>query len=127
MAETMRYPRDLAPDAIVPRQVVIVGEALVDVVHRVDGSTDEVPGGSPANGRLGRKPQLVTSLGDDERGARVRQWLETSEVDVSATPLDRTSTATARLDETGTATYEFDIVWSVDTSLARAADLIHTG
>ena len=28
---------------------LVIGEALVDVVVRVDGSTDAHPGGSPAN------------------------------------------------------------------------------
>ena len=42
-----------------PAQVLVVGEALIDVVHRQDGTVDEHPGGSPANvaitlGRLGR-------------------------------------------------------------------------
>ena len=53
---------------IAPR-VLVVGEALIDVVHRADGTIDENPGGSPANvaltlGRLGDRPVLVTALGD---------------------------------------------------------------
>ena len=32
-----------------PAQVLVVGEALIDVVHRQDGTVDEHPGGSPAN------------------------------------------------------------------------------
>jgi len=114
------------------RQVLVVGEALVDLVHRADGSRDEAPGGSPANvaltlGRLGRHPQLLTSLGDDGRGRTVRAWLEESNVRVSGAGAERTSTATAVLNATGAATYEFDLAWAVDVSLAGAADVLHVG
>jgi fructokinase len=116
------------------RRAVVVGEALVDRVHRVDGSVEELHGGSPANvalalARLGQSPQLVTSLAVDERGRRVREWLETSGVVVAAAevPGARTSVATARLDASGAARYEFDIDWSVDTALADDSDLLHVG
>ena len=114
------------------RRVLVVGEALVDLVQRADGSRHEAPGGSPANvaltlGRLGRHPQLLTSLGDDERGRAVRGWLEKSGVQVTGSGAERTSTATAVLDATGAATYEFDLAWSVDTQLAGPADVLHVG
>jgi fructokinase len=114
------------------RAVLVVGEALVDLVHRADGSRDEAPGGSPANvaltlGRLGRHPQLLTSLGDDGRGRTVRAWLEESNVQVTGVNAERTSTATAVLDGTGAATYEFDLTWAVDASLAGSADVLHVG
>jgi len=120
--------------AATDRQVLVVGEALMDLVHRADGSRDEAPGGSPANvaltlGRLGRHPQLLTSLGDDDRGRAVRGWLESSGVRVSAGSATEahTSTATALLDASGAATYEFDLAWSVDTQLAGPADVLHVG
>jgi len=116
------------------RRVLVVGEALVDLVQRADGSRHEAPGGSPANvaltlGRLGRHPQLLTSLGDDDRGRAVRGWLEGSGVRVSAGSATgaHTSTATALLDASGAATYEFDLAWSVDTQLAGPADVLHVG
>ena len=116
------------------RRVLVVGEALVDLVHRADGSRDEAPGGSPANvaltlGRLGRYPHLLTSLGDDDRGLAVRRWLEGSGVRVSAGSATgaHTSTATALLDAAGAATYEFDLAWAVDTDLADVADVLHVG
>ncbi|MGY4858745.1 carbohydrate kinase family protein [Cryobacterium sp. AP23] len=115
-------------------RVLVVGEALVDLVQRADGSRHEAPGGSPANvaltlGRLGRHPQLLTSLGDDDRGRAVRGWLEGSGVRVSAGSATgaHTSTATALLDASGAATYEFDLAWSVDTLLAGPADVLHVG
>ncbi|MGF6823004.1 fructokinase [Microbacterium sp. ZKA21] len=100
-------------------EVLVVGEALVDVVHRADGQVDETPGGSPANvalalGRLGIEPRLLTQLGDDARGDRIRHWLEESGVEVMAAPAVRTATATAHLDANGSARYAFDIGWDLD-------------
>lgn len=133
---------DAAPRAAretgAPPRVVVIGEALVDIVHRADGTVDEAPGGSPANvalalGRLGRRPTLVTRLGDDDRGRRVRGWLAASDVDVVAVAAPRTATATAHLDVDGGATYEFDLEWDLGPeavladSLARTADLVHIG
>jgi fructokinase len=117
-----------------PRAVALVGEALVDIVHRPDGTVQEHPGGSPANvalalGRLGRKPQLVTSLAADDRGRVVTGWLEEAGVDVAAAAptSGRTSTAMARLDATGAAHYVFDIEWQVDAELAEESSVLHVG
>ncbi|NOV96476.1 carbohydrate kinase family protein [Isoptericola halotolerans] len=118
------------------RHVLAVGEALVDVVHRADGSRSEHPGGSLANvaltlGRLGREARLATWLGPDERGDAVRGWL--AESGVTTTPgsdgAERTSVAQATLDAAGSATYEFDLAWRVPPG-ASATDetlAVHTG
>jgi fructokinase len=113
-------------------EVLVVGEALIDIVHRADGTADEVPGGSPANvaialGRLGRAPRLLTRLGDDERGRRIARWLEESGVAVAAAPSGRTSTATATLGLDGGASYDFAIEWDVDAAAAGAPDVLHVG
>ncbi|WP_137844274.1 carbohydrate kinase [Microbacterium sp. 2FI] len=116
-------------------RIVVVGEALVDIVYRPSGVGDEAPGGSPANvaltlGRLGRTPRLVTCLGDDDRGRRVRRWLEESGVAVTAISARRTATAAAHLDETGAARYAFDLQWDLGgqgASAAGHADVVHTG
>ncbi|MCW2543197.1 MAG: hypothetical protein JWM40_749 [Frankiales bacterium] len=110
-------------------QVLVVGEALVDVVVELDGRRNERPGGSPANvavglARLGHRVQLLTALGDDAHGALLREHL--AEVAVTAAPLARTSTAVARLDETGSASYEFDITWDLAGATAEAPWL-HVG
>jgi len=112
--------------------VLVVGEALVDIVRRSDGSVVEHPGGSPANvaitlGRLGRSPRLLTSFGDDERGAGIRAWLEESHVDVQVAAAERTSTAVATLDATGAATYEFDLTWDLGDVEVEPADVLHIG
>ncbi|MEJ5946255.1 carbohydrate kinase [Pseudokineococcus basanitobsidens] len=112
---------------------LVVGEALVDVVHR-DGSSREHPGGSPANvalglARLGRRTELLTRLADDERGRRVADHLRASGVRLAAPLLPaaedvRTSTAQAHLALDGGATYEFDLDWDLppDVLAAAAAD-----
>lgn len=116
--------------------VLAVGEALVDEVHRPDGSTAEHPGGSIANvaltlGRLGRDVRLATWLGRDERGDAVRAWLAESGVTLAdgSDEADRTSVAVATLDEGGSATYEFDLTWQVPEQARAGADTlaVHTG
>ncbi|PKH43803.1 carbohydrate kinase family protein [Nocardioides alpinus] len=115
-------------------KVLVVGEALVDVVPDRDGHPQDLPGGSPANvaitlGRLGRDVRLVTLLGDDERGAVVRSWLEASDVTVLAQPTasGRTSTAAVTLDATGAASYVFDLDWNLASVPDEECDVIHVG
>lgn len=129
-----RDERSLPPASEEGRTVVVIGEALIDVVQRADGSSTEVPGGSPANvaltlGRLGRDVTLVTSLGLDERGATVRRWLEASGVDVVVDADDdrRTSTATAVIDAVGSATYAFDVEWHLAEPRMQQPSVVHTG
>lgn len=116
--------------------VLVVGEALIDVVHRADGSVDEHPGGSLANvaltlGRLGRDARLATWLGTDAHGDAIRAWLHDSAVTLApgSTDADRTSVATAHLDAHGAATYDFDLEWRVPAGTAPDARTlaVHTG
>lgn len=113
--------------------LLVVGEALVDIVTRTDGAVLERPGGSPLNvavglGRLGHRVQLLTALGDDEHGRLVRAHVEASQVELLAAPLARTATADARLDGTGAATYVFDIAWDLAGAPAHdAPDWLHVG
>lgn len=96
--------------------ILVVGEALVDVVERPDGTRHEHAGGSPTNvavglGRAGLDVTLATSLGDDGYGELIRWHLAESRVNVLASKSDHTSSAMARVDESGAATYEFDVTW----------------
>lgn len=133
-----------APEAAVRRpdvDVLVVGEALVDVVRDVSGAERRHPGGSPANvaiglGRLGHAVRLVTQLGDDNDGDLVRGHLSAAGVDVRAHPTatGRTSTALAELDDDGSATYTFDLDWTLppaglsDHDCDRpGAAVVHTG
>ncbi|WP_369371399.1 carbohydrate kinase [Promicromonospora sp. Populi] len=116
--------------------VLAVGEALVDGVHRPDGSSAELPGGSVANvaltlGRLGREVRLATWLGRDARGDLVRDWLAESGVALveGSDGAERTSTAVATLDDGGSASYEFDLTWQVPAAAAAGAETlaVHAG
>lgn len=118
-----------------PEHALIIGEALVDVVRRSDGTQSAHPGGSPANvafglARLGRRVELLTSLGDDAYGALVRDHVESSGATVVATSAaPHTSVATANLDEHGVATYDFDLDWALHAEQATIPDpvVVHTG
>ncbi len=114
-------------------QVLVIGEALVDVVPDATGQPQDLPGGSPANvaialARLGRDVRLVTLLGDDDRGAAVRSWLEASDVTVLARPTasGRTSSAVVTLDASGAASYVFDLDWHLG-EVPETGDVLHVG
>lgn len=116
--------------------VTVIGEALIDIVVHPNGLTEEHIGGSPLNvavglARLGHSTQLVTAVGQDERGDRIARALRESAVELSpgSRTAPRTSTATAQLDARGSATYQFDLSWDLGARLlapATAAHL-HTG
>jgi len=114
---------------------LVIGEALVDVVRRPDGSQSAHPGGSPANvafglARLGRRAELLTHLGDDAYGALVRDHVESSGATIaSASAAPSTSVATATLDAHGVATYDFDLTWDIADDATTLPDplVVHTG
>ena len=117
-------------------RALVVGEALIDVVRRTDGTVDEHPGGSPANvaltlGRLARGVDLLTWIGEDAYGAMVRRWLEGSRVTLhpGSTGAPETSIATATLDGRGTASYDFDLEWRLPARIDvdPATLVVHTG
>jgi fructokinase len=114
----------------------VIGEALVDVVVQLDGSVATHPGGSPANvaiglGRLGRDAELLCFLGLDDNGAIVRDHVEASGVHLvpGSQSAPHTSVATATLNETGAATYDFDLTWAIATDAKPRANplVVHTG
>lgn len=120
-----------------PRQgidVVVVGEALMDIVVTPRG-TAEHPGGSPANvayglGRLGASTALFTSIGDDHHGAAIEQHLQSAGVQLLPGSRVRgaTSTATAVLASDGSAQYDFNIRWDLPrTAPAVLPEILHTG
>ncbi len=101
--------------------ILAIGEALIDVVitHEQPDFPVEVPGGSPANvaltlGRLGRPVALATWIGLDERGRLIDFHMYDSSVHVTGASrgASHTSTALARLDESGAASYTFDLEWA---------------
>jgi fructokinase len=101
--------------------VLVVGESLIDIVRRPDGSTLEHAGGSAANvavalARLGRPVQFLTAFGDDDHGAILARHLNQSAVGLAGDPraLERTATALAEVGADGGAAYTFDIAWRLN-------------
>lgn len=95
--------------------VLVVGEALTDVVTSPEGSVEH-PGGSPANiayglGGLGVATGLGTAFGNDDRGAAIERHLHGAGVALlpASRSLGRTSTATVTLVPDGSASHDFDI------------------
>lgn len=117
---------------------LIIGEALIDIVQTF-GDPDNPqahPGGSPMNvaltlGRLGHPVQMVTQLAEDDYGRMVLDHLSESSVPLApgSFSLSHTSTALAKLDEQGAATYVFDLTWDLPSALdvPPGAAFVHTG
>jgi fructokinase len=116
--------------------VVVVGELLVDIVHTPDGRTAEHVGGSPANvalglARLGHETWFATLVGTDDRGLRCTEHVEAGGVRLlpgSTSAAHPTSTAVATLDETGAASYVFDLHWDLPpVRLPEGTSHLHIG
>jgi fructokinase len=114
--------------------VVVAGEAIIDIIDTAEGPV-EFPGGSGMNvafglGRLGISTALLTALGRDERSKTIRRHLESAGVRLlpRAEHLNRTSTARALLDASGSAGYEFDLEWDLpQISPTFLPKVLHTG
>lgn len=116
-------------------RLLVIGEALVDVVTDSSGERAEHVGGSPANvavglARLDHRVDFATCLGHDERGDRITGHLTRHGVTVLPESYGSASTsvAVATLDGHGAATYDFDLHWDLpELSLSAATGHIHTG
>ncbi|RKO25322.1 carbohydrate kinase [Pseudarthrobacter phenanthrenivorans] len=114
--------------------VVVVGEALVDIVVSPRG-TVEHPGGSPANvayglGRLGQDTGLLTSIGNDHYAALIKDHLRSAGVTLLPGSCHQggTATATAVLASDGSAQYDFDVRWDLPRiAPATLPKILHTG
>src|SRR5690606_15078542 len=99
--------------------VLVIGEALVDVVGGVAHL-----GGSPLNvsvglSRLGQPTRLLTRYGADEWGGQIDAQLQANDVAVlQGSDAQRTSSAVVTLDDAGVPSYDFDINWQIDASHA---------
>lgn len=116
------------------RRTLVIGEALVDVVHELDGSVAEHVGGSPLNvamglARLGHPAVLATHLARDTHGRLITDLLTAEHVEITEASFDlkATSTAQATLHEDGAATYEFQIDWPDVTGLPENVGHVHAG
>ncbi|MFT3860719.1 PfkB family carbohydrate kinase [Micropruina sp.] len=114
--------------------VLVIGEALVDVVHQ-RGQISEHVGGSPANvafglGRLEHDITLAAWFAKDERGERIAKACRDTGVKVApgADRAPRTSVANAEIDAAGKATYQFDLSWLLpELPVAGSVGHVHTG
>lgn len=114
--------------------ILVIGEALIDVVSTPGAPDRYAPGGAPANvalglGRLGDDVALLTDIGDDFHGGFLSAHLRASQVTVHATPHAATSTARAVLSADGSAEYAFNLRWNPDTGLVAGSvwDVVHVG
>ncbi|MEO6606163.1 MAG: carbohydrate kinase [Aeromicrobium sp.] len=93
--------------------ILVIGEALVDIVDGVPHA-----GGSPFNvavglARLECDTVLATQVGNDSYGTILQRHLAESGVNLALLDpvLVRTSSATATIGQDGSASYEFDLTW----------------
>lgn len=120
-------------DILDPAGVLVVGESLLDIVARPNGTVLEHAGGSAANvavalARLGRPVRFLTALGDDEPGAVLAHLLSQSGVGIVGDPhtVSRTATAMATIGADGSASYEFDIEWRLGALPDISPAAVHT-
>lgn len=114
--------------------VLCVGEALIDVVHAVDGRVSEHVGGSPLNvagglAQLGHPTTLACWIAPDDHGDLIREWLADHVVALApgSEGAPRTATAKAVLDPAGQASYEFDLEWDLPPVDVQGVTHVHTG
>lgn len=114
--------------------VLVIGEALIDLIRRPGEPDDARVGGSPLNvavglSRLGVPVELQTHLGSDAYADLVTAHLAANDVPlVPGSVRDgRTSTAVATIGADGAASYDFAIDWSVGQGSVVPPGLVHTG
>jgi fructokinase len=95
-------------------EVVVAGEALVDLVVAADGSVTAIPGGGPFNAaralsRLGTQTSFLGALSSDRFGRLLRATLAGDGVRLDHAPAvpQPTTLALAEVDAAGTASYRF--------------------
>jgi len=119
-------------------QLLVIGEALVDVVHGPGGDSYAHPGGSPANvavgaARLELVTALLTRLGRDEPARVIAEHLARNGVQLIATIDDLpTNVAEARVDGAGQARYDLRVSWDLPSNALAGADMsavdcVHVG
>ncbi|GAA1324527.1 carbohydrate kinase [Leucobacter albus] len=116
-------------------RVLVVGEALIDVVVHPDGSREGVAGGSPANvalglARLGARPDFLSHIGQDADGEHILTRLRASGVRVLPETVGaaRTPTAEVTLDSGGHASYRFEVSWELpETANIDLGAALHVG
>jgi fructokinase len=106
--------------------IVVVGEALVDLVVAADGAITATSGGAPFNvaracARLGAAVGLVAAVSTDRFGQGLMAGLSADGVHTGQVQRidEPTTLAVAELDAVGTATYRFYLQGTSGVALAR--------
>lgn len=101
--------------------VLVIGEALVDVVHGINGEIKNIPGGSPANtgvalARLGTKTYMKARTSNDEFGTEIRNYLTNQGVnlDYSLVVDSPSSVINAVIQKDGSAKYDANLKGAAD-------------
>lgn len=102
-------------------RIVVIGEALIDLIQQDDGRYVAKPGGAPANvsialARLGANVSFAGRMSFDKFGEKLWNWLRPEEIDLSLVERtdDPTSLAVASLDTEGKASYSFYLKGTAD-------------
>ena len=111
---------------------LVVGEAVIDVVHAPGAPVTERPGGSAVNvavalARLGRPVSLATAYGADPAGDLIAAHLAGSGVGLAGDPrvLASTSRADAVIGAGGAASYTFDVGWDLPDVGVQDPHVVH--
>ena len=122
--------------------IVVIGEALVDLVAATDGTLVPALGGAPYNtaravARLGGEVEFVGALSEDGFGQRLARQLIDDGVNVSRAPRTTrpTSLAVAEIGPEGGAEYRFylqgtsvpELTAEILRPVARDAEIVFTG
>ena len=106
------------------QQIVVVGEALIDLIQQADGSYQAKTGGAPANvsialARLGTDVTFVARMSVDAFGVKLHDWLTPESINLAhlIRTTDPTTLAIATLDDHGKASYSFYINGTADWGL----------
>ena len=116
-------------------RILVIGEALIDIVRESAGAHVEHVGGSPGNvavglARLDHPVRFATALGRDLRGERIAAHLRERGVRLTKGSFTShpTSTAQVTFDADRNASYEFDIHWNLAPVKVGTRDVhIHAG
>lgn len=120
-----------------PTDAIVIGETLVDIMHKSDGSMSRLPGGSPANvavglSRLERSVTLATHIGNDEGGKALQWFMDQNKVSLAPQSVagEVSNTAEATRQDDGSVTYKFTVDPQIPQPLPEvtaATAVVHTG
>ncbi len=95
------------------KKVLVIGEALIDVVHGLNGEVKNIPGGSPANtavalSRLGIETFMKARSSNDDFGVAIKNYLSSQDVNIrfSISVDEPSSVIKAVIQNDGSAKYE---------------------